>query len=353
MNGLLWLLIFTVFIFASSNKASSQTVSEKTAQTSLEGLTEPILVNGQPALRISSQKSGTTEVRYQKRDSEDSLVFSVRRLKAFLQSLIPAETGTLYVTKTRIVYDPDENKKTFRNIARTDIKESSVDGTGMGGGAFNFVKIQTKNDGLKLLVLSNQELGFFNRKDTRPQLDFLLLAVGDFDSAVVTFNKLTASVRQNEEEDVEEETTADVNDKYDRFKDVTIINTSKMLVRGTKRSIRTYAEYSFAGKTQKTPEKVTLYFYASAARPLFREDDLELNFLVDDKRIPLGQLRLADEEKTKTATKQTVSISLPYETFAQIANAKKVEFQIGTLEYKLTVVHLEAFRKLLTYKIEE
>ena len=125
------------------------------------------------------------------------------------------------------------------------------------------------------------------------------------------------------------------------------------IVRGNKRSIRTYAEYNFAGKTQKKPEKVSLYFYASAARPLFREDNLELNFLVDDKRISLGEMKLADEEKTKTTTKQTVVFTMPFETFEQIANGKKVEFQIGTLEYKLTDIHLEAFRKLLTYKIEE
>ena len=69
--------------------------------------------------------------------------------------------------------------------------------------------------------------------------------------------------------------------------------------------------------------------------------------------MPIGKMRLAGEEKTKTVTKQTIVITMPYETFQQITNGKKVEFQIGTLEYKLPDIHLEAFKKLSTYKIGE
>lgn len=362
---MLFLITFVVSGFSQSVTADDsdkkQDKSEVGDKTSLQGLTEAALIEGQPVLRIMSRKSGTSEVRFEKRDGEDALVFLVTRLKSFGFGLQPADKGKLYVTKNRISYVPYLDKENFFNALRSEIKDIELKKVGQGFEAINFTFQNDKKrfvfDGT--VFLTENILGGlkFDKKDLRPSLDFLLQTLEDFDIAFAKFNQLTASVQQKDEDEevnTEEETTeADINDKYDRFKDITLVSTSKMLVRGNKRSIRTYAEYNFAGKTQKKPDKVTLYFYASAARPLFREDDLELNFLVDGKRVPLGELRLADEEKTKTATKQTIIVTMPYETFAQIANGKKVEFQIGTLEYKLTDIHLEAFKKLLTYKVGE
>lgn len=56
---------------------------------------------------------------------------------------------------------------------------------------------------------------------------------------------------------------------------------------------------------------------------------------------------------TKTVTKQTISIAISYDAFEKIAKSKKAEFQIGTLEYKLTEIHIKAFREFLNHKIEE
>ncbi len=122
-----------------------------------------------------------------------------------------------------------------------------------------------------------------------------------------------------------------------------------MVLRGGKRSIRTHVEYSFAGKNPSKPETVVLYFHASAARPMFREDNLELNFLVDDERIPAGTMRLYDEDKTKSTVRQTVTLNLTYGTFVRIAEGKKVEMQIGTTQVALTDVHLDSFRQLLSF----
>jgi hypothetical protein len=332
----------------SGKKQDKSTVEDK---TSLQGLTEAILIDGQPALRIISGRAGSTEIRLQQRDNEEALVFSVTRVVRFGFGYKPGDEGKLIVTKTRVIYSPYFDNKQFLSVLSSDIKDLTISVAGASG--ILALSFEVKND-KKRFISSGVQL---TKKDLRPSLGFLFRVIKNFDSGLAEFNQLTASVRSKSEDDEEEaekeETEADVNDKYDRFKDLTIVTTSKMLVRGSKRSIRTYAEYNFAGKNQKKPEKVSLYFFASATRPLFREDDLKLNFLVDDKRLPLGELRLEDEEKTKTTTKQTIVVTMPYETFAQIANSKKAEFQIGKLEYKLTDIHLEAFRKLLTYKIEE
>ena len=180
----------------------------------------------------------------------------------------------------------------------------------------------------------------------------LLRAIKDFDSVLSEFNQLTASVRQNDEDEEakEEETVAYVSDKYDRFNDVTAVSTSKLLVRGSKRSIHISAGYKFSGKRLTKPERISLYFYTSAKRPMFRDNEQNLTFLVDDKRVPLGTARISDEEETKIGVKQTVTVSIPYETLVQIVTGKNAEFKLGDLEYKLTEKHLQAFKMLLAYK---
>ncbi len=340
-------LLFAISFISNVGIAQSTDNTKDINQTSLEGLTEAVLVDGQPTLRILSRKGGSSEVKVQRRDGEDSLVFSIHK--------IYNSFGKLYVTKTKVTYVPNDGNKQFFSVEKIKIKQTELKNRWKLR-QVNNVYLEFDNDEKAILVAFNDSTEFSNADKQSSLLanSFLFQAIKDFDSALAKFNKITASVRQNDEEkEVEEETEADIVNKYDRFKDVTIVSTSKMLVRGNKRSIRTYAEYNFAGKTQKKPEKVSFYFYASAARPLFREDDLQLNFLVDNKRISLGEAKLADEEKTKTVTKQTVVVTMSYETFEQIANGEKAEFQIGTLEYKLTNVQLDAFRKLLAYKIEE
>lgn len=337
------ILIVTGAMSAFGQTEGNSKKPQDDGQASLEGLTEAILFDGRPALRIIlGRKNNSTEVMSQKRDGEDALVYDVYKNQM---------QGKLYVTKSRVIFDPLGAKKNYFNIEKSKIRETALNKPLPGD---RFVKLYFEDEEISI-TLTFGDFNGVNKNALGSANTFLLRAIKDFDSAFSEFSQLTANVRNNnvDEEGKEEDTEADVNDKYDRFKDLTMVSTSRMLVRGTKHSIRIYAEYSFKEKAQKKPERISLYFYASATRPLFRDADLELNFLVDDKRVPLGELRLVDEERTKTATKQTVVVSLPYEIFVQIANGKRVEFQIGKLDYKLTDIHLETFRKLLTYKIEE
>lgn len=342
-------LIFTVLPVLTIAQSEEKKEVENNKPTSLQGLTEAVLVDGQPTLRILSKYSGSTEINLQQRDNEDTLVFSVARVIRYGFGYKPGDEGKLSVTKTRVIYSPNFDKKQFFNVLSSDIQDLKIDVAGLSG--ISSVNFEVKND-KKRFIFSGV---LMNNKDWRPAFEFLFRAIENYDSALAEFNQLTASLRSETEIDevVEEATEAEINDKYDRFQNITLVSTSKMLVRGKKRSIRTNAEYNFEGKTQKKPKEILLYFYASANSPLFREDNLKLNFLVNNERIPLGEMKLADEEKTKTATKQTIAVKIPYDIFKQIANGKTVEFQIGTLEYKLTDIHLEAFKKLLTYQIEE
>lgn len=351
----LWFFFFLVIaIFAFSGIAIAQTspqpASEKSndsdEQSSLDGLTEAILVNNLPTLRVlSRKKGGISEIKLLKRDSEYSLVFDV------VKSSVKNPVGKLFVTKDRVIFEPMEKGQTSFNIEKTKIQKLSLKKTFDG---FSSIKIDFDGNEAKIVIKFDRYQYLIDRRSQKAIHSFLYRAIEDFDSALAEFNQRAASIRpENDYEETEEaETTAEISSVYDRFKDVTFIRTSNMLVRGDNRPIRANTEYSFAGKKQVKPEKVMLYFYASAESSLFNEDELELNFLIDEKRLPAGTMKLVEEEKTTSSIKQAIVIALPFEVFAQIANAKKVEFQVGRLEYKLSNTHLEAFRKLLLYNLE-
>lgn len=316
---------------------------------SLEGVTEAVLVDNNPALRILTPRNGSSEVRLVKRDSEDALVFAANK--------VPNKPGTLIVTKTKVVFNPDGNTAgNYFSYLKSQIKKTELIEKSKFFQPTSLVKLSVVPDDNKFVYLRFPIDSPNNKEYSIPGNAFIRRAIDDFDAALAEFNRLTAGVRptmENGEEADEEEAEPEISDRYDRFQDVTIVSTSKMLVRGSARSIRLSAAYDFAGKTQKKPGAVTLTFVASAPRPLFREDGLKLNFLVDDQRIPTPGVKLAEEEKTNTAVRQTVVAAIPLETFEQLAGGKKVEFQIGTFEFKLTDSHLKAFGKLLGYKVGE
>lgn len=355
----LFVLTFLIVTLNLTHVALSQQ-GEKTStanQSPLQGIAEAILVNGQPALRILSKKNGSTEILYQKRDGEDALVFPVMHYHAFLYAQARGEMGKLYVTKTRLIFDPIGDKGHYFNAARAEVKKAEAQKSGRFGkniGHHIFINAQG-NEKRFAITFNDTAVAGFQGDYMKPANEFFERAWKNFDAALTEFQLLTASVRPEPEEsaDEEEETTVEITDKYDRFKDVTIVRTSRMLLRGSSRTIRTFAEYTFAGTSTTKPEKISLYFYASSARPVFQVDNLELNFLVDDERVAAGTMRLADEEKTKSTIRQTIVVTVPFDTFARIANGKKVELQIGTLEYKLTDMHLDAFRRLLARSIQK
>ena len=348
LAGLVSLMLLSasmMCVSAQSKDKDKDNDDDSGGAVALESITEATTIDGQPAMRIQFRKYAPVEIRLEKRDDEDTLVFNVLK--------IIGVTGKLYVTRSSVTFVPDNVPSKYVKISRSTIKEVEFKDHWRLNGSLSNVNVVYEGDE-KTFTLAWPTKG--NKQILVAANQFLYRALKNFESAMTEFNKLTAGVRPPSEEAEEEdevETTAEINDRYDRFKDITFVSTSKMLVRGLKHSIRTYADYSFPGKTQNKPENISLYFYASSTTPLFHEDNLGLNFLIDDKRFPLGTMKLLDEEKTKTLTRQTIVLSLPREKFEQLANAKKAEFQVGSLEYKLTDVQLEAFRKLLLYKIQE
>lgn len=344
------LTLTAALILGSGNTASAQKADDEDEQllnASLQGVADAVTINGQPALRLLSVKSGTTDVKMGMRDGQEAFVFTVSRFGGG-RGIVKHKHGLAYITRTNVIFDPFENKEHFFNLAKSDLKSVEM-GRLDAIGTFAVLKFKDEKTGLLL----DWTVHTVTRKEKVPATAFLIRTILNFDQALAEFNQLTESIRPKPDLDEDEsggEASAEITDKYDRFRDITVVSTSKMLVRGVKRSIRAQAHYSFPGDKQKQPEKITLSLFIGAANPVLNEDDVGLNFLVDNGRLPLGDMKLA-EEKGKSVVKQTLTVQVPYEVFVRIAAGKKVEFQVGTLEYRLEEVHLQAFRNLLSYKV--
>jgi len=333
------LLAALVLTVLAGVKAQAQAENETAG---LKSVSEATMVDGHPVLRLLTSKGATSPIMLDKRDGEEALIFRVKKNSFQMPS------GALFVTKTRIVFDPYEKKSKFFTM-----EKASITKTWREDNPYAIVVIRAGTVSEGLCVDFNMDRVSCNKKFVSPAHDFLMKAVMDFDGAMAEFKLLTASAIPKTEEDEEDTGIAETGSRYDRFRDATTVSTSRMLVRDAKRSIRVSAEYEFSGRTRKPPATITLYFSASAPRPVFLEDDLKLNFMIDDKRLPIGPMRLKSEEQTNTSVRQTLAVSVPYNTFLQIANAKKAEFQIGDLEYKFGDAHLEAFRGLIAYNLED
>lgn len=338
-------LLFIIFLIGLSIPALGQAADGLV----LQGVAFGSVQNGKPVVRVNGGSHGTTDIWYSVRDGEPVFAFHVWRHRK--------GDGWLYVTKTKAVFVPDADKRYFLNIPRADFKEMKLVDEWVGGGnAILLARLQTPAEKYLFQVKFTADYAADgNKKYARPVTLFLLKALSDFDAAMKEFNVFTAEAVKNYEDSLKEpeEEEPSVSDRYDRFKDVTFVFTSKMLLQGARRSVRVSAEYGFPGKTQVKGDKVSFYLHASAASPVFREDDLSIVFLVDSKRLPASVMKISDEEKTAATIRQTVLVELPYETFAGIANGKTVEFQAGKLEYKMSDIQLETFRKLLAYKVGE
>lgn len=327
-----------------SNKKQNET-TKKDNQTSLEGLTEAILIDGQPALRIIlGKKNNLTEVKYLKRDGEDALVFDV---------YVNQRQGKLYVTKSRIVFDPLGEKKRYFNIEKNKIKEAKLNGLLPGD---RIVKMYFDKDENSITVfwgeftgVSKNALGLAN--------NFLLLTIKDFESALTEFNQLTASVHQNKETaPLVTVNTNGTNVEYDRFKDITTVSTIPVNVFDDKKIsnwgliyFRIFGQYQVNGSVGQLPKTVKLAFSWSGIRPFFaNESEKTLNLIIDGKRTNYGELQYGGLIRVGVGYKEQVWVEMSIADFESFINAKSIEMQLANLEFALQPAQIESLRRLLS-----
>ncbi len=77
-----------------------------------------VLENGFPALKFFSQTGSVAFVYFRKYENEDAFAIPVLDLDN-----TKTHSGWLYITQTRVVFEPDDAKKRSFNVLRGDIKD--------------------------------------------------------------------------------------------------------------------------------------------------------------------------------------------------------------------------------------
>lgn len=186
------LLIFYVFLFVVTSSGQSL----KRNDVSLDGLTQAVLINNLPALRIASRDANWIEVLREEKDGETALVFPVMRLKSFGLGVKPADEGKVYLTKTRFIYVPNFDKDQAFDVPRTEIKKTEIKKMRQGFDVLSF-EMPSGGEEKKFVLAGTIFLNgntYNNRKVMRPSLEYFYQAVTDFDSALSLFNELTQSL---------------------------------------------------------------------------------------------------------------------------------------------------------------
>jgi tetratricopeptide (TPR) repeat protein len=156
---------------------------------------EPVLTNGQPALKYKDSKGCESPINYGKLGDQEE-AFTIRVIHFHGSSW--GERGWLGITRSRIFFAPDAGQKDQHafNILRGEFKEAKVS----IDHKVHFLTIMSKEK-------KNQEFAigcFGNLRDVDdmfiPILDYAVLASNDFDAGVKEFQQLTAKVQPRKSE---------------------------------------------------------------------------------------------------------------------------------------------------------
>lgn len=177
-------LLLTIIVLSVSSLAFAQPKLEK-GDVPLTEISEAILVNGKPSLKILSPKlGGYTEVKNLKIDGEEALIFSVTKLS------MKNPNGKLFVTKTKIVFESYEKKDKNFSLNKSEIIKllyrKSLDG-------YPTVQLDFRDEEAKLQVNFDRATGRIERASQRAVHSFLYRAIEDFDATLKEFKELTKS----------------------------------------------------------------------------------------------------------------------------------------------------------------
>lgn len=141
--------------------------------------------------------------------------------------------------------------------------------------------------------------------------------------------------------------------EYDRFKDLTTVASQYEHIRFSNapsvRFVQLRAVFNHKGKTLRTPPaKVTFGFMVTSYEWQFKHTERpSFIVLVDDKKIFDGNAETIDFTVGSGYVMETEAIELEREIVKQMASAKTVEIQLGTLEMSLTSANQQSLREII------
>jgi hypothetical protein len=108
------------------------------------------------------------------------------------------------------------------------------------------------------------------------------------------------------------------------------------------------ANASHPGKTAASPNSVNFVILRITPEEKIKSAPLrDLTFTADGQVISLGLMETGSQQSNMDLRFETLQISLPYESFVRIANAKKVEGKLGPSNFMLTENNLRFIREFV------
>lgn len=117
--------------------------------------------------------------------------------------------------------------------------------------------------------------------------------------------------------------------------------------------------FSYPGKKIVTPKTVTfLVFSYTIAGTLF-DKERNISILTDSRNHDLGDLEIVSKSQSRVSTGDAYPLTMatlnteqarkaiPFDDFAQIAQAKTAQLKLADRKFKIAKEHLEAFRNFL------
>jgi hypothetical protein len=134
--------------------------------------------------------------------------------------------------------------------------------------------------------------------------------------------------------------------RYDRFKDQTTVSLKSLLLRQIARpreELSLSVEATYKSQQPARPKEMRLIFDSVAEHYLYY-DKAEALFIVDGKRIDAGAAGMMNALPSPNLVKVTLALTLPFDTFVEIANAKGVELKLGPTELRLSEKDIASLR---------
>ena len=142
---------------------------------------------------------------------------------------------------------------------------------------------------------------------------------------------------------------------YDKFKDQTTYSIPAIQVIGNAyEGIQIGAGFGCDGKSNCEPRAIIFQLVTFVKGYNFFKDT-NLIILADDERFKLGEMKsMVRREHIEGMVQYEILIAfLSIDNFSKICKAKKVEMQIGNVEFELKDIHMEALRDLFSHMGEK
>jgi hypothetical protein len=134
--------------------------------------------------------------------------------------------------------------------------------------------------------------------------------------------------------------------KYDKFKDTTttILKPRRILqIASPREELDLSAQATIKGQSSGAPKEVDMIF-SSAGEKWHYYDKADVIFILEGKRLEAGTAYVLQGLPGPLLVKETLKLTLPFDTFLQIANSKEAELSLGPTKLQLKGSDLQALR---------